>query len=104
METVSNIRISSTLDSKKKKTHGKQNAPSRYLSMLAGEIVSASSTQNDGENSNVPLTLGSQIAHLVNRCHTFFGRANEFFGVVLGSIEKGRIRANGDSGRAGFAV
>ena len=40
-------------------------------SMLAKEIFSASSTQNDGQNSNIPLTLGSQIAHLVNRFHTF---------------------------------
>ena len=36
-------------------------------SMLAREIFSASSTKNDGQNSNIPLTLGSQIAHL----HTF---------------------------------
>ena len=73
VQFVQFIRISPTLDSQKKHTINKMHHLD-IQSMPAREIFSASSTQNDGQNSNILLTLGSQTAHLhhlINCFHTF---------------------------------
>ena len=73
VQFVQFIRISPTLDSQKKHTINKMHHLD-IQSMPAREIFSASFTQNDGQNSNILLTLGSQTAHLhhlINCFHTF---------------------------------